>query len=99
MTHDEHRAIHPKYFYVPISESSNAAVENSRGKKRTCAEDFFKIQCGSAFSFLVNLVRPFTYSYHSVVRLEAYQPVLSANSLPDFFGYAYAPFFELMLLR
>jgi len=40
MIQDEHRAIHPKYFYAPISEGSNAAVEDSRGKKRARAEDF-----------------------------------------------------------
>jgi len=40
MIQDEHRAIHPKYFYAPISEGSNVAVEDSRGKKRARAEDF-----------------------------------------------------------
>jgi len=41
MTQDEHRAIHPKYFYAQISEgSSTAAAEDSRGKKRARAEDF-----------------------------------------------------------
>ena len=39
MAQDEHRAIHPKYFYAPISEGY-AAVEDPRGKKRARAEDF-----------------------------------------------------------
>ncbi|KIM37519.1 hypothetical protein M413DRAFT_256814 [Hebeloma cylindrosporum] len=39
---EEHRAIHPKYFYAPISEGSSTAppAEDSRGKKRARAEDF-----------------------------------------------------------
>jgi hypothetical protein len=40
MTQEEHRAIHSKYFYAPISEGPSAAVEDSRGKKRARAEDF-----------------------------------------------------------
>jgi len=40
MAQDEHRDIHPNYFYAPIFEGSNAAVEDSRGKKRARAEDF-----------------------------------------------------------
>ena len=32
MTQNEQRAIHPKFFYTPISEGSNAAVEDPGGK-------------------------------------------------------------------
>ncbi|KAF8886864.1 hypothetical protein CPB84DRAFT_1749847 [Gymnopilus junonius] len=37
---EEHRAIHPKYFYANLSESSATHPEESRGKKRARAEDF-----------------------------------------------------------
>ena len=37
---DEHRAIHPKYFFSEPVESASAPVEETRGKKRARAEDF-----------------------------------------------------------
>jgi len=37
---DEHRAVHPKYFFANTEAAPTSAPEEARGKKRARAEDF-----------------------------------------------------------
>ena len=95
---DEHCAIHPKYFHALIYEGSNAIVEYLRAKKRARAQ---KIFCHSSvgpscYSSLTSLA----LSLILIIQLCDWKRItLSYQRTPlHFFGYIYAPFFELMLL-